>query len=199
MILVTFFKKKHLIWLQSLEWVLVSAWVFLVSGGLGLPQKQNRSSVFLLEFLIPSEFSFLAVLLVKTYRKDSAIIRYTVPDATLCLLTQRWGGTEMTLHCVLSHVMIFCMTLISGGASGSKWSWRVYLQGKYQRWVNKETLTLVARSGSHFPLTNWSLKSQLLLNTFRVSLLAPLQVTHLPGERLDAFSFPKEWHSRASS
>lgn len=85
----------------------MSAWVFLVSGGLGLPWKQNRSSVFLLEFLVPSEFSFFAVLLVKTYRKDSAVIRYIVPDATLCLLTPRWEGTEMTLHCVLSHVMFF--------------------------------------------------------------------------------------------
>lgn len=99
---------------------------------------------------------------MKTYRKYSATIRYTITDATLCLLTQRRGpgGAERTLHCVPSFiVMIWRMCHWSQeGPSGRKLNWRVHLQGKYQKEVNKEMLWLVADSGSCFPLSKWSLK-----------------------------------------
>lgn len=70
-----------------------------------------------------------------------------------------WKSAEDPSLCSVSHrYHLLYMQSLSGGASGTKWNWRAYLQGKYQRRVNKEMLSLVAGSGSCLPLTTWSLK-----------------------------------------
>lgn len=65
------------------------------------------------------------------------------------------------------------------------------MQGKYQRWVNKGMLSLGARSGSHFPLTNRSLKKPVAAEHLSCQLAGSLTSDPSTRRAAGCFLIPK--------
>lgn len=65
------------------------------------------------------------------------------------------------------------------------------MQGKYQRWVNKGMLSLGARSGSHFPLTNRSLKKPVAAEHLSCQLAGSLTGDPFTRRAAGCFLIPK--------